>query len=155
VDDIRFPIDPVHVMLFARAVGDDNPLYLDATTAHPNQMGAVAPPTFTEALQQFIPDYTWRPRPGQPWPAPSSQPEDPAMDSSSVVLHAEQRFTYVRPVRTGEVLTARRRPGQNWQKISRTRGVLEFREIITDFFDRDDTLVISSVAVEVEMSPAP
>ena len=27
VAEIRFPVDPVHVMLFARAVCDDNPAY--------------------------------------------------------------------------------------------------------------------------------
>ncbi|MDX6214513.1 MAG: hypothetical protein QOG99_97 [Frankiales bacterium] len=136
VAEIRFPVDPVHVMLFARAVCDDNPAYC-------GEGAVVAPPTFTEALQQFIPGYPWRPRPGEPWPASAK--------GSTVVLHAEQRFTYTRPVRVGEVLVARKRTGNSWQKPSRAGGVLSFREIVTDFYDGNDAVIVSSVAVEVEL----
>jgi hypothetical protein len=142
VDDIRFPVDAVHVMLFARAVCDDNPAYCGE--------GAVfAPPTFTEALQQFIPGYPWRPRPGEPWP-PTAKAATVGQPST-VVLHAEQRFTYTRTVRVGEVLVARKSTGNSWQKPSRAGGVLSFREIITDFYDSEDAVIVSSVAVEVEM----
>ncbi|MCU1624486.1 MAG: hypothetical protein JWL79_3331 [Frankiales bacterium] len=140
--ELRFPVDPVHVMLFARAVCDDNPAYR-------GEAGVAAPPTFTEALQQFIPGYPWRPRPGEPWPA--SAKAATVDRPGTVVLHAEQRFTYTRPVRVGEVLVARKRTGNSWQKPSRAGGVLSFREIVTDFHDGDDAVIVSSVAVEVEI----
>lgn len=144
MDDVRFPVDPVHVMLFARAVCDDNPSYS-------HEVAAAVPPTFTEALQQFIPDYRWRPQPGRVWP--DAVDDAGAADATNtVVLHAEQRFTYVRPLCAGEVLTATTRPGNSWQKSSQSRGTLEFREIVTDFLDDKGLLVLSSVAVEVEMS---
>ena len=57
----RFPVEAAHVMMFARAVGDPNPVYVD-----PEQAGGpcLAPPTFGIAADHFDPDYERRPRPG-------------------------------------------------------------------------------------------
>jgi acyl dehydratase len=62
----RFPIEAGHVLLFARSIGDPNPVYADAEAA--GEAGAIlAPPTFVQASAQFDPDYPLRPRIGQPW----------------------------------------------------------------------------------------
>lgn len=149
-DSVTFPVDPVHIMLFARAVNDDNPIYRDAAYAATTPVGEIiAPPTFTQALQQFIPRYPWRPVPGEPWVGSGSTPSG-APRESGTVLHAEQHFEYHRAVRAHDVLTATTREGERWEKTSRNGGLLKFREVITEFRDAAGELVVTSRAVEVE-----
>ena len=59
----KFPIEAGHIMLFARSIGDANPIYYDAEHAKETEAGAViAPPTFVQASAQFDPDYFLRPK---------------------------------------------------------------------------------------------
>src|SRR5712691_5991857 len=70
-----FPIEAGHVMLFARAIGDDNPIYADAAYAQTTEPGSIiAPPTFAIASAQFDPDYFLRPKIGQPWFGSGKEP---------------------------------------------------------------------------------
>src|SRR3954470_24455424 len=64
----RFPIEAGHVLMFARAIGDPNPVYADDDVAAATEAGAIpAPPTFVTASAQFDPDYPLRPKPGEAW----------------------------------------------------------------------------------------
>jgi hypothetical protein len=64
----RFPVEASHIMMFARSVGDFNPVYHDEEAARQSEAGGIiAPPTFGSAGAQFDPDYGLRPRPGVPW----------------------------------------------------------------------------------------
>src|SRR5437667_10872307 len=64
----RFPIEAGHVMMFARAIGDPNPIYADADVAAASEAGAIpAPPTFVTASAQFDPDYPLRPKLSERW----------------------------------------------------------------------------------------
>ena len=57
-----FPIEAGHIMMFARAVGDPNPVYYDEDAAKKTEAGGIiAPPTFVQASAQFDPDYFLRP----------------------------------------------------------------------------------------------
>src|SRR5579871_2823233 len=48
---ITFPVEAGHIMLFARAVGDTNPVYQDAEAAKQTEVGGIiAPPTFPQAV---------------------------------------------------------------------------------------------------------
>jgi acyl dehydratase len=151
VDSVSFPVEAGHVMFFARAVYDDNPVYRDADHAARSEAGAIlAPPTFTQVWQQFVPDYAWRPAIGKPWVGSGATPsgcERPA--GSASVLHAEQHYEYHRHVRVGDVLTMTTRDGARWEKRGR-RGLLRFREFVTEFRDQDGELVVTGRTVEVE-----
>ena len=64
----KFPIEASHILMFARAINDPNPVYADADHARKTEVGGIiAPPTFTQASAQFDPDYFLRPKVGQPW----------------------------------------------------------------------------------------
>ena len=64
----RFPIEAGHIMMFARAIGDPNPIYCDEEQARKTEPGGIiAPPTFVQASAQFDDDYPLRPRIGEPW----------------------------------------------------------------------------------------
>ena len=65
---IRFPVEAGHVMMFARAIGEANPVYADESYAKASETGGViAPPTFAQASAQFDPEYPLRPKIGKPW----------------------------------------------------------------------------------------
>jgi len=163
----RFPIEASHVMMFARAIGDHNAVYLDEEKAKAGEAGGIiAPPTFVAAAAQFDPDYGLRPRPDAPWFGSGKHPSglvrpraaEPAPgggESSGAArgggrggggggggLHAEQHYEYRRHLRPGDVLTAKTQPGRTWEKESRRAGKLKFRETVTEYYDQNGELVI-------------
>lgn len=128
------------MLLFARAVLDDREDYFSPAASELR----IAPPTFTQALMHFQPDFEMRPRAGQL--APGME----AVGSRGTVLHAEQRFDYHRHAHAGEALTATSLPGRSWIKAGRRGGNLTFSEVVTEFRDAAGELVITSTTVRVE-----
>lgn len=153
----RFPVEAGHILTFARAIGDPNPVYFDADHARAGECGRViAPPTFVQAGAQFDPDYRLRPRPGEPWHgsgrAPTGRPAGPGGGGGA--LHAEQHFTYHRPVVAGDVLTATVRPGASWERDGRRGGRLRFSETLTEYRDGGGELVVTARSVTVRTERA-
>ncbi len=62
----RFPIEAGHVLLFARAIGDPDPVWEGALRGSDP---VPAPPTFVQASSQFDPDNVLRPKAGEAFPA--------------------------------------------------------------------------------------
>ena len=150
-----FPIEFSHIMMFARAVGDDNPIYHDPEYAKGTEPGSViAPPTFAQASAQFDPDYSLRPKPGKPWFGSGGTPTGVKPGSkegggNSGGLHAEQHFEYHRHLKPGDVLTATFKPGATWEKEGKRSGKLIFSESITEYRDQNGELVITARGVGV------
>lgn len=143
---ITFPVEASHIMMFARAIGDENPVYHDAAAAG----GIVAPPTFPQAVAQFDPEYHLRPKPGQKWFGSAATPSGiEGKPPSSGGLHAEQHFEYHRHIRPGDVLVAETMPGKTWEKESKRAGRLNFRERVVEYRDQDGMLVITARSVTV------
>lgn len=153
------PVEAGAIMLFARALGDDNPIYRDPAYAAASEPGAViAPPTFVQSAAHFDPGNRLRPHPGEPWmgssSVPTGTPRSAEGATTSTRLHAEQHYTYHRPLRAGDVLSWRATDGETWQKTNRRGAVLTFTERITEYRDADGELVVTARAVVVEV-PAP
>src|SRR5215471_6814574 len=71
----RFPVEAGHILMFARSIGDPNPIYADAELAASSEVGAIpAPPTFVQASAQFDDEYPLRPKIGQPWFGSGKEP---------------------------------------------------------------------------------
>ena len=129
----RFPVEETHILMFARAIGDENPVYTDPSSSEAAEFGGViAPPTFTSASMQFDPDAFLRPKLGEPWFGSAKEPSGAEIESTGR-LHAEQHFEYHRPLVAGEVLTAVQRAGETWEKQSKRGGTLRFEEIFIDY----------------------
>jgi acyl dehydratase len=84
-----YEVSRVKIREFAHAIGDPNPIYRDAEAAkaagHPD---VIAPPTFPIVVSL-----------GNPGLA------DPDLGVNyAMVVHGEQRFEYVRPMRAGDVV---------------------------------------------------
>lgn len=151
-------------MMFARAIGDFNPVYRDAHEARRSEVGdIIAPPTFFQASAQYDPDYPLRPQPGVPWFGSGATPTGRLPDAESATtssgssseksggtgLHAEQHYEYHRPVHPGEVLTLTVLPGKTWEKQGRRGGLLHFRETIIEYRGEDGELAVTARGVGV------
>ena len=148
----RFPVEAGHIMLFARSIGDPNPAFYGSLSGD----GAVlAPPTFVQASAQFDPDYPLRPPIGEAWFGSGRDATGrtaalaPGGEGGGTGLHAEQHYTYHRPLRSGDVLSATTRPGETWEKQGRRGGRLVFAEIVTEYRDAAGELVVTARTVGV------
>ena len=146
----RFPVEASHMMMFARAIGDPNPVYADANSAAARALGGViAPPTFVMAGSQFDPDVVVRPKIGEPWFGSGREPSGATRESTGA-LHAEQHFEYHRPLLAGDVLTTVQRDGATWSKQSKRGGVLQFSETVIEYRSADSgELVVTATMVRV------
>lgn len=152
----KFPIEAGHVMMFARSVGDANPIYYDEDYAKGTEPGAiVAPPTFVQASAQFDPDYFLRPKIGEEWfgsakgPTGITKREGGGGGGGGGGLHAEQHYVYHRTPKVGDVLKATPKPGKTWEKEGRRGGKLTFSESITEYHDQNGELVVTATSVGV------
>jgi hypothetical protein len=139
-------------MMFARAIGDPNPIYYDEDFARTTEPGGIiAPPTFSQAGDQFDPGYSVYPT----WMISGIEPAGIESDSKgdtiglANILHAEQHFEYHRHVRPGDVLKTTVRPGRKWEKEGKRSGKLMFFETIVEFRDQTGDLVVTSRIVGV------
>jgi N-terminal half of MaoC dehydratase len=133
---MQFPIEVGHVLAFARAVGEPAP-----------EVGQIAPPTFTATSIQHDPEHMRGMRP--------SGPLATVAGDGGAVLHAEQHFEYLAPVRVGDVLTVSEAVGRSWAKIRRQGGALEFTEHIKELRDDHGEVVVRSRMVLVTVGPDP
>lgn len=150
----RFPVESGHILMFARSIGDPNPVYEDDEHARRTEVGAViAPPTFVQASAQFDPDYFLRPKIGAPWFGSGKEPTGVKREGGGGGggggLHAEQHYEYHRPLRAGDVLTATTTPGKTWEKEGRRAGKLIFSESVTEYRDQDGELVVTARGIGV------
>lgn len=150
----KFPIEAGHIMMFARAIGDKNPIYCDDKYAKSKEPGSIiAPPTFVQASAQFDPDYFLRPKIGEPWFGSGKNPTgipDPGDKDIRSGLHAEQHYEYHRHLKPGDVLSATTKPGKTWEKEGKRAGKLLFTETITEYCDQNGELVVTARSVGVK-----
>ena len=155
----KFPVEYSHIMMFARSIGDENPIYMDQDYAAGTVHGAVlAPPTFVQASAQFDPDYGLRPKLGKDWfgsgGAPTGIKRDPNAPAGGGGgggggLHAEQHYEYHQPLKAGDVLTAKTFPGKTWEKEGKRAGKLVFSESVTEYRNQAGELVVTAKGVGV------
>lgn len=149
-----FPVESGQIMMFARAVGDPNPVYSDDGYAARRETGGIiAPPTFVISSAHYDPAYDRRPKPGVPWFGSGREPigssQGPFRAEGGGGFHAEQHFEYHRHVQPGDVLSVETRAGRTWEKQGRRGGKLTFIETITEYRDERGQLVVTSRAVDV------
>jgi len=88
-----YEVSRVKIAEFADAIGDPNPVYRDSAAAraagHPD---VIAPPTFAIVISMA---------------ASGTAMADPDLGLNyAMVVHGEQRFSYLRPLTAGDVVTA-------------------------------------------------
>ena len=149
----KFPVEASHIMMFGRGVGDPNPIYYDEEYAGTTEMGRIiAPPTFTAAAIQFDREHRFRPVIDEPWLGSGKESTGKLdEDDRSLVglMHAEQEFEYHQYPGPGDVLTLTVTPGKTWEKEGRRGGKLLFNEMVTEYRNQNDELMITARSVTV------
>jgi acyl dehydratase len=111
---------------FARAIGDENPLYLDDRVGQASEWGdIIAPPTFMTTFRDGADSATFLRELGT---------------DISRVLHGEQEFELHRPIRPGETFTCRSRVVDVYEKTGRS-GPMAFVLRETVVTDRSSEIV--------------
>ena len=155
----KFLIEASHIMMFARSIGDDNPIYYDKSfKSESGCEGVIAPPTFAQSSAQFDPDYFLRPKiGGEGWFGSGREPSGAKSSGSgggsgnaAAGLHAEQHFEYHLPLKAGDTLSATTKPGKTWEKESKRAGKLKFSESVTEYRNQNGELVITAIGVGVQ-----
>jgi acyl dehydratase len=123
---------------FARAIKDENPLYFDEEYAKREAGGVMPPPTFT-MTQSF-------------WDEPANR-IDLGLDMRRV-LHGEQEFEYVKPIRAGDVLRFRSRTKEVFEKQGKRGGKMLFIVGETEFKNQRDEVVAYSRNTVIETEGA-
>lgn len=131
---IEWVVERGKVAEFARAVLNENADY--------GKPDAIAPPTFPQTLS------FWRTRQARP-----QSGGDQGRDMSRV-LHGEQEFEYVRPLRAGDVLTATSRVIDEYEKEGKRGGTMRFVVSETQFTDANGEVVAYSRGTSIVTSKA-
>ena len=114
----EFHVERGKIREFADAIGDPNPIYRDPAYARETELGGIiAPPTL---LRTFLYE-------------PRAAAEALRVADWSYIVHGEQEFEYLAPVRAGDVLTAQDRIVSITEKESRRAGLLQIAVIETVF----------------------
>ncbi len=140
--------------MFARSLGDPNPIYSDPEYAAAGELGTViAPPTFVQSGFHFDADFDRRPKIGEPWFGSGREAigatTGPQPREGQSGFHAEQQFEYHRNLKPGDILRAETRPGRSWEKTGKRGGKLVFTESVTEYCDQQGQLVITARSVSV------
>ncbi len=136
-------IEHAPVMLFARAVKDDNPVYSSEQAAHDAGFERVpVPPTFSFVMTQSgaFPDLQDGP------PPPALSPA--AYARKGLFLHGEQHFTYHRQISVGDVLHGQMRTSKPLTRQAR-RGPMEVTWFQTRWRDADGIPVVDEQIVSL------
>jgi hypothetical protein len=120
---------------FAHAVQNSSEAY--------SREDAVAPPTFPQSMA------LWRAR----TPRPDAGRGRGGLDMRRV-LHGEQEFEYVRPLRAGDVLTSETHVKDRYEKEGKRGGTMTFVVSETVFRDQTGEIVAYSRGTTIQTSKA-
>jgi hypothetical protein len=134
------PVEPGHIMLFARSVGDYDPEYVRQLEA-PLGTVLVTPPTFVRALDHFDPASVTR---------PTLPRQELGRGGRTDTVHAEQHFEYLAPLRAGDRIIVETFAGKTWTKAG-SSGQLEFTETVTQYRNQGDDLLVRARKVSVRI----
>jgi acyl dehydratase len=120
---------------FAKAIQDDNPLYVDEADAKATVGGIMPPPTVFMSLSHWD-------------DAGEGRPDLQA--DIRYVPHGEQECEYLKPVYAGDVLTATTRVKDIFEKPGRRGGTMAFGVMETEFRNQRGELCVIARATLIE-----
>lgn len=120
-----FDVEKRHIRQFARAIGDDNPLYTNEEYAAQTPYGGIiAPPTFPVAV--------------------GAEGEGIKLDlDQKRMLHGEQEFIYSRPIRPGDRLVCQMKVTDLYEREGKS-GKMQFLVLDTEMADEKGNMVVIS-----------
>ena len=127
-------VEPFQLRLFAKAVGETNPIYLEEEAAKAaGYRNMLAPPTFANALSLSKPD-------------PFGDFAGMGVELAKI-LHGEQKFVYFAPICAGDTITLQDEITDIYDKKD---GAMEFMVSETTVTNQDGELVGKMTSVLVQ-----
>jgi acyl dehydratase len=120
---------------FAAAIKDDDPLYWDEEHATREAGGIMPPITFLQTVSHW--DQLGSSRPRLPF-------------DLKRVLHGEQEYEFLKPIRVGDVLTAVSRIADVYEKPGKRGGSMNFAVTETEYTNQRGEVVARARAVTIE-----
>jgi len=148
---VRVRIEHAPVMLFARAVKDDNAVYASEQAAHDAGFDRVpVPPTYTFVMSSAgaFPDLQPEGGTGSMYATADGGDAASAFARDGLFLHGEQHFEYHRPVQVGDVLEGRLRTSKPIARQAR-RGPMEVTYFQTTWTDLEGRPVVDERIVSL------
>jgi hypothetical protein len=148
---LRVRLEASAIGIFARALHDENPVFLseEAARARAGFATLPAPPTFTFVMAHSgaHPDLQPADGRGRLGPPDGLATED-GYSRDGLYLHGEQHFTYHRQPMAGDVLEGRMRVSEPTAKAG-SRGRMEMTFMDTEWRDLDGTPVVTERIVSI------
>ena len=133
-EPLTVAVEPFQLRLFAKAIGETNPIYLEEEAAKKaGHRNLLAPPTFANSLSLSQPD------PFGHWPAMGIE--------LAKVLHGEQKFEYFAPICAGDTITLQDEITDIYDKKD---GAMEFMVTETTVKNQDGELVGKMTSVLIQ-----
>ena len=133
-----FEVEKSHITAFARAIGDDNPLWNDEAAARKSRYGGlIAPPTFTRMILNAL-----RPPGTEQYPLPGT-----------VQLDGGSQWRYFEPIRPGDRITQFRKITDVYERRG-SAGPLIFILGNCRFVNQFDQTAVELNTVTIRHSPA-
>ena len=147
---LRVEIEASAIAIFARALGDPNPLFRSGPAARAAGFAELpAPPTFTFVMAHSGAHTDLQPSDGRSrLGPPDGLATGDGYSRDGLYLHGEQHFTYHRQPVAGDVLEARMRVSEPIAKVG-SRGRMEMTFMDTEWCDLDGTPVVSERIVSM------
>jgi hypothetical protein len=146
---VRVRVEASGVMILARTLTDESPIYTSETAAEAAGFSSIpAPPTFTFVMAHSgtFPDL--QPADGTGSLYGASAGPTAAFSRKGLYLHGEQHFTYHRQPLVGDVLEGRMRTSQPVVRQAR-RGPMEVTFFQTEWRDLDGTPAVTEQIVSL------
>ena len=138
--EFEFPIERGKIKEFASAICDNNPVYTDREYARKQGFDDIVMPVTFPVTVGFH-------HPSENYVVEMSQ--ELGMDIAKSV-HGESEFIFNRPVCAGETLRAEATIGDIYEKEGKRGGKMTFVNMKTNFYDKDDKLVITFSNIFIE-----
>lgn len=140
VDRISFPVEMGKIREFAIAVGEVDPVYLDAEAARAaGHRGIPAPPTFAVVAGH--------------WRDQGAMVRQLGLDIRRVVV-GEVRWRYLAPVHAGDQLTGTRVVRDVVTREGRRGGQMRIITLETEFVNQDGVTTVRQSDTLIETEPA-
>jgi acyl dehydratase len=133
-EPVTMHIERGKIREFAAAIKDDDPLYFDEAYAEREAGGIIPPVTFLQTTA------LWDNGQGRP---------RPPLDLKRV-LHGEQEFEFLAPIRAGDVLTAVSRIADMYEKGGKRGGTMTFVVGETEFTNQRGEVVARARHIGIE-----
>ena len=133
-EPITMHVERGKIREFARAIKDDDPLYFDEAHAGHEAGGIMPPVTFLQTISH--------------WDDGRGRPRIPF--DLKRVLHGEQEYEFLAPIRVGDVLTAVSRVLDIYEKPGKRGGSMNFAVTETTYTNQHGTLVARAKHLTIE-----